>query len=524
MWSRTRVNPLLQEYISMHSGTDASDTITLSGNSMRFITEDPLSRASRNISWTATIRREESPELVLPDNIQNNEDLERFLSSFKELPYSDYTRYGMLLRERKEKMERDRIAWLKANGMKFVKLHKIYWKNREVPLEDAVRVKIERKQGWIFKKDAKTSLEWEVFHTNFRPYHIQKIVENDVNWWPQYSSKWKRIRNGQGAYFYHDYEGIKTIRYRWEDFEKSWAVRNLNLVQCGECGDWRQKGDNASWTPTCHCQNPNLDRYHTSYWADKNVLNSEDSRFRAGIEMEKGWVLDDAQHLSLKSKKWRCETDSTVSAEYITPILPLDDVNKCVGWIMNTGECVVNAPISGSCWGHIHLSVKDERPEDTYERIRWYRPLLWSLYPERAEGGWSNRNIWDDDYTSHNADVWVRQNTVEIRIFPWLDSERKLRFRLELCKYMLEHPRNTVKGALKAIISDTKLHEILKIAYGDNTVRMREFFSRLRKFYTVKTDEMTSEVNRIADSIMLSKERGKTPEEMDTVRNLITNL
>lgn len=89
---------------------------------------------------------------------------------------------------------------------------------------------------------------------------------------------------------------------------------------------------------------------------------------------------------------------------------------------------------------------------------------------------------------------------------------------------MLEHPRNTVKGALKAIISDTKLHEILKIAYGDNTVRMREFFSRLRKFYTVKTDEMTSEVNRIADSIMLSKERGKTPEEMDTVRNLITNL
>lgn len=219
-----------------------------------------------------------------------------------------------------------------------------------------------------------------------------------------------------------------------------------------------------------------LDWYHN--WTSKDM--SEWSHLRFGMELEKNEICWDSEaHSSYKKAWWRCEEDWSVEAEYITPILSLDDIDKSIEWIMSTGRDIVYGDINEDCWWHIHISTKninDSNTELFYRKVRLFMPLLWAIYPERATNTYCSKNTrqlsstWSEKYsdcTPHSY-YW----SVEIRIFPWVASEKTMKFRLGLCKIIAKKAEELMdkdcdyRTIIEYIKGSTELMEVLSIVYN----------------------------------------------------------
>lgn len=219
-----------------------------------------------------------------------------------------------------------------------------------------------------------------------------------------------------------------------------------------------------------------LDWYHGGTSQDK----SDGAYLRFGMELEKNEVCGDYEtHEKYKSKWWRCEEDWSVEAEYITPILSLDDIDKSVEWIMSTGRNIVNGDINRDCGWHIHISTKNIVEGNTvayYRKVRLFMPLLWAIYPERATNSYceANKRALSSTYTTKYADCTPHPyyGSVEIRIFPWVASEKTIRFRLWLCKIIAKKAEEYMdkevwyKEVIDFIKNSTELMEVLSIVYN----------------------------------------------------------
>lgn len=219
-----------------------------------------------------------------------------------------------------------------------------------------------------------------------------------------------------------------------------------------------------------------LDWYHVGTSQDK----SNWAYLRFGMELEKSEVCGDYDdHSKYKDKWWRCEEDWSVEAEYITPILSLDDVDKSVEWIMSTGRDIVYGDIDGRCWGHIHISTKNivaGNTESYYRKVRLFMPLLWAIYPERATNYYcqANKRALSSTWYTKYADCTPHSyyGSVEIRIFPWAASEKTIRFRLWLCKIIAKKAEEYMdkeiwyKEVIDFIKNSTELMEVLSIVYN----------------------------------------------------------
>jgi len=345
----------------------------------------------------------------------------------------------------------------------------------------------------ILKIDGVVAMDWKIV----KPWsHWDYTICEDTE--GKYTRNFTVVRFRDNEKCYYDVSTIATIYYGWKHYEKEYGL-SQGLRQCTECGAWY----NSRTTAWCSCSIADLDGYHSTN-EEVFILWAENADIRIWIEIEKSKQQTSENILKMKKAKWRCERDSSVwGGEYITPILPLCNIDNTIDWITSTGQGILELPVDSRCGGHIHISKKDTTAEDLYESIKWWRPLLWALYPERATSSYANK---DNGATSHSVDVGLRRRTVEVRIFPWLDSERKLRFRLSLLKYIVQNPMPEVAGSLEKLLGCAELQNILSIAYGKNILRMKKFFSRLKEFYSVDTGgEIDTRINTIADTIIVGK-------------------
>lgn len=436
----------------------------------------------------------------IPDKIETDEDLEkcRHLWRINAIDGKTFDIIVSKYNQMRVDKHREWIDEIKAKGGKTVKLSWFYpdW-FREWPRNEASYIKDSR--VWIKNTDCVVADDGVKFHKD--DIHYSYRFCTDIQ---KFSSVFKLIYFEDWRKFIHDWQNISTILYRGDLYDSRYALEWMNLARCRDCRAYRPRG-----TP-CSCNACGLERYHSWHWSDHFSIIAEIATMRVWLEIEKSRVMSGKVHKRMKKNHWRCETDSSVAAEYITPVLSLDDIEETVNFITETAPEVLNGPVTKSCGWHIHVSIENESPDDTYNRIVGYRPLLWALYPHRI-GGYSNKDLWRHD---HSVDVGVRRNTVEIRIFPWLNWERKLRFRLWLVKYMLENPKNNHSDALDSLIVCPKFKELLEIAYWDNTRRLKLFFERLVKFYELGTSEITKKVTELSDSMIIDKESWLTQEEL----------
>jgi len=67
-----------------------------------------------------------------------------------------------------------------------------------------------------------------------------------------------------------------------------------------------------------------------------------------GIELERSEIVR-LNYTQAAKDGWRCERDGSVDAEYISPVLSLDNIEESIEYIKNTSQGILDASISPSC-------------------------------------------------------------------------------------------------------------------------------------------------------------------------------
>lgn len=192
-----------------------------------------------------------------------------------------------------------------------------------------------------------------------------------------------------------------------------------------------------------------------SYFADL----SEGADVCVWLEIERGWYLTKKQTEAFS--EWKIYWDT--GWEYCTPIL---DIDKAVEYLSQPEfACVFDFRDWSDIGWHIHISDRKKSSSELYFSICQYRPILWAIYPERAR---KHRCSKDGNPENKMVDMnygW-EFGTVEVRIFPALNSLEQAKFRIWLLKFFTSNPCETKQEALD-IINEKSIEflSILDIVY-----------------------------------------------------------
>lgn len=273
---------------------------------------------------------------------------------------------------------------------------------------------------------------------------------------------------------------IDVVNINWDNYEKKhflksvWKfskVLNRYYVGSGELSP----SDELKW-------------YHSDHY-NVVVRADEESTMYFGIELEKRYEMVSANYKKLAKDWWRCERDSSCGAEYISPVLSLDNYEESISFIKDTAQDILDWEISSNCGWHIHISVRWVDIDELYRRCAIFLPLLWAMYPARATNSYSQRP------TSNVLAHWCRRDfvkkpeigTVEFRIFPGCQWERMLRFRLGLLKLIISQSlvfdkEASFNDALEFIMKSKEMFEMISYVYNTSE-KMQGISSRIESAY-----------------------------------------
>lgn len=313
-----------------------------------------------------------------------------------------------------------------------------------------------QKCDYVFPTDINTT---EVFHSIWRSNIFPTIlVEKEYG---------NYIRVGN-----HVYSKIALSQYWYKYSDELWTY-SRNFKDSIERKDWYSS-------------------YHTDH--ETIVVRAEKwSEMFFWIEFEKSYAIDFSQS-EIHDKNdnwWRIETDSTVWAEYISPVLSLDKYEDSIEFIKSTAQEILDAEVDRRCGWHIHVSVKWIKEEELYRLCAPFMPLLWSIYPERASNSYSERpRVGDNALLScRRRDFQIKSSirTVEFRIFPWCRWENMLRFRLSLLNIIVKKAISSrtpmsFSDALDFIMNSEEIFDKLTYVYN-TTDKMKGISQRIRWSY-----------------------------------------
>ena len=124
--------------------------------------------------------------------------------------------------------------------------------------------------------------------------------------------------------------------------------------------------------------------------------------------------------------------------------------------------------------------------EDIFERLVHWLPLLYSLYPSRAnptsntyskpQEGKQVRKYYDR-YSSMHVDG----SKLEVRIFPVTKTEEQLYWRLELLRILLDLRVASMKG-IRKYCNKGRLHKHLMKVYNNEQYRIDDMLVRAEAF------------------------------------------
>ena len=364
----------------------------------------------------------------------------------------------------------------------------------------------EAEKAWYVRLESK--IYWE------NEFIKMRVSQETDSWYIIYADE--STYTEDGCYFHSDYESgdywyaDNSDCYYSNDTESwnviTWAHRNETWDNVNEA-IYVEEDDNyyesdyffeSGWREDRHgnftfnwgwC----LDWYHSSTWDDLDLTNDDDT-LKFWIELERSEICGDGDdHKKYRFHWWRCEEDASVEAEYITPILSLNNYEESIKWIKDTWNDILYGEIDDNCGGHIHISsTKVDSQQRLWRKIRYFMPLFWALYPERALNSYCEKNlrvIWEfDNRTDRMSDCNFSSRTCEIRIFPWCDNENTLRFRLKLLHLIISKAESwaledmnkwidlvnidkiktswSFKEAIEFVKSSRDLMEILALVYS----------------------------------------------------------
>lgn len=216
------------------------------------------------------------------------------------------------------------------------------------------------------------------------------------------------------------------------------------------------------------------------------------TKFSMGFEVEKedhaaktSCTYDELPH------GWTKEKDGSLSDhsgyELISPVYDLfgtlheEDIEGS-----NMLKEHINAEHSDKCGGHIHIASPLHSVEELFELSSGFFPVLYSLYVKRLHVGYSQAKK-KHEYLNRDkrSSIYVRNDTLEFRIFPAVKNVKNLMWRVGLLRIIMSNLGATERDVLRMLCDVTSpLHQhIASVVGSENMMRKIDLFVEYSSLY-----------------------------------------
>lgn len=217
----------------------------------------------------------------------------------------------------------------------------------------------------------------------------------------------------------------------------------------------------------------NTASYH--YYTRRTRKDDKHCGFSIGFEVEKEdrEVKVQVNHNALYDDYgWCKETDGSLDTksgfEAVSPVYSLFGRQLEIDLKNQDLRDILNATYStDTCGGHINISSDTFTKEELYEGISAFFPLLYCIYENRIHQQYcqaKKKNEMSAKKDKYSA-IYIRDNRVEIRIFPAVKSVENLIWRRDLVRIMVKNINATELQVFKMLMNKkSKLYRhLLKV-------------------------------------------------------------
>lgn len=351
------------------------------------------------------------------------------------------------------------------------------WNNEYHKEEDCVQLSrhSEHPNMWALESDTEetyygnhTALSTEVLYYNDETFLRSTAGSHDLHY-----SDW----NGEWVCSDCDYVEYGYIRrgvedwFCSEDYVYAGDDYFVNSSVAEACG-WRYDSRRDEWVDEDDYNEDNPDKdnacYHSLQRRDKREGKC---KFSVGFEIEK--EDDEACEISYdrlyNRTDWIKENDSSLDDgngyELVSPIYDLysDRLDKD---IKNNDDLqtLINGDYSSNCGGHINISSTEYEPEQLFEGIIGFMPLLYGLYENRLHKNYSAVKKKHEYYAkSKYSAIYIKDNVVELRLPPAVKNVTNLLWRRDLVRIMCENINKSESDVLRLLLNqNSKLYKHLR--------------------------------------------------------------
>lgn len=258
---------------------------------------------------------------------------------------------------------------------------------------------------------------------------------------------------------------------------------------------------NMSATPRAidDSRGPRLFRYHHGPRNSK-IMGSDN--FRIGFEVEKEDEVARnkyAARVVAKETMWSKERDGSLNEssgfELVSPIYGLYESVLDDDLKMDILREHINADISSSCGGHVHLSKRGTEGSELFESLSSWIPMIYSLYVGRIHRHYCRVKKNDDIINGEDKYQSIRifDDRVEFRIISAVRDVDNLVWRRDLFRIICRN-LDITPFSVVSMLSDKKseLYKHLAEVYSESSIRKK------LKLYAFFADELLDVEHKVS--------------------------
>jgi hypothetical protein len=281
-----------------------------------------------------------------------------------------------------------------------------------------------------------------------------------------------------------------------DEYVTAGGERYLNSEVAESCG-WRYNEGRDEWVDEDEYDEDKPDKNNASYHnLDRRDRRPNECKFSIGFEIEK----EDNEACEISYNKlyndtdWIKENDSSLDEdngyELVSPIYDLysSRIDEDIKGNEDL-QTLINGQYSANCGGHINISSTIYNPEQLFEGIIGFMPLLYGLYEHRLNKNYSEAKKKHEYYAkSKYSAIYIKNNVVELRLPPAVKNVSNLLWRRDLVRIMCENINKSESDVLRLLLNqNSKLYKHLrKIFPQDKLVDKIEKFIRYSNTYNNK--------------------------------------
>lgn len=258
------------------------------------------------------------------------------------------------------------------------------------------------------------------------------------------------------------------------------------------------------------CDSGDASDYNAGYHnLNREWKTPKDTKFTVGFEIEKedNEVACKYHYQDLYNRtKWCKERDGSLDDnsgyELVSPVLNLYD-NSLEREIKDEAiEELINAEYSTStCGGHINLGSSEYSPEELFEGMSAFYPLLYAMYPYRISKNYSKAKKKHQYYDKEKySAIYMRDQVLEFRIFSGVKNTEQLIWRRDLIRIFCDNINKSESDVLRMLIDHrSKLYKHLRKVYSQETLidKTELFINHVREWNNKKLPPIDREKLRL---------------------------